>query len=105
MIFNALLSYEVTARQHENAALTYTWKWSPALPSSVTVSSSAWSSEDSGLTIANEANDTDSASARLSGDTGQYEVINKIVDSAGDTHERIIHLVINDNNRTYDYGR
>jgi hypothetical protein len=102
---NALQSYELTVRQHENAAITYTVKWSPVLASGVTVSTSAWSTEDSNLTIAGAANTTVAASARLAATSpGIYKAVNKITDSDGNTDERAIRVVVKDNSKTYDYG-
>ncbi len=92
------------AEQTENAANTYTVNWSAQLGTD-TISTSTWTSEDSGVTIANEANDTLTASCRLSGDIGRYRIVNKIVTAAGDTDERYIELTIKDNTRlwTNDY--
>ena len=91
--------------QTEESAQTYTVNWATELDTD-TISTSAWSCEDSGLTIANEANTTQSASARLSGDTGRYRIINKIVTASGDTMERYIDLIIMENDKYYstDWG-
>lgn len=97
--FNAR-NREVFTKQTEDSAITYTWNWAAELDTD-TISTSSWTSEDSGVTIANEANDTQTASARLSGDTGRYRVINKIVTAAGDTMERYIDLIINENDKYY----
>ena len=87
---NANSFYELSFRQHEKAAKTYTTQWSSNFETGVTISSSTWTTEDANLTIANEANDNDEASARISASsTGIYQVINQIVDSNGDTDERI----------------
>jgi len=103
---NALQFYNLTVRQHENAAITYTIKWSPAFATGVTLSTSTWSSEDSGVTIANAASTTTAATARISASPGRYRVVNKITTSAGDTDERYLDVIVHDNNRrTSDYGR
>lgn len=96
---------ESKAEQRENAALLYTLNYAAELDTD-TISTSTWNCEDSGLTIANEANTTQTAAARLSGDVGRYRVVNKIVTSGGDTLERYIDLTIRDNTRYYhpDYG-
>ena len=93
------------AEQHENAAITYTVNYAAELDTD-TISTSTWSSEDSGVTIANEANTTTQASCRLSGNIGCYRVVNKIVTAAGDTIERYVDLRIRDNSKSwysYDY--
>jgi len=103
---NALQFYDITVRHHEGAKPTYTFQWSAALPPTVTISSSAWATTDSNLTISNEANDNDVASARFSAsDPGSYTATNTIVDSDGNTDQRIITFIFQNNNRTYDYGR
>jgi len=103
---NSLQFYEITIRQHENAAPTYTIQWASDLGTGVTISTSTWSTEDSNLTIASEANTTTQTSARLSSTSkGTYTAVNKITTSDGDTFERILRLIIGDNNKTYDYGR
>lgn len=86
------------SRQTENAALTYTVNWAAELDTD-TVSSSTWSSEDSGITIANEANTTTETSCRLSGSTGRYRIVNKVVTANGDTIERYVDLSIIDNSK------
>lgn len=91
---------ELKAKQTENAAETYTVNWAAELDTD-TISTSTWSTEDSGATIANEANTTTTASARLSGDVGRYRIINKIVTAAGDTMERYIDLTVMENDLYY----
>ena len=102
---NALRTQRLDVKQAENAALTYVVNWAAVLDGA-TVASSSWSTEDGSLTIANEANTTLQASARLSGDIGTYRAINQIVDSDGDTHERVIQLTVarNEDNYPQDYG-
>lgn len=102
---NAIQSQCLRCTQAENSAMTYTVNWA-ALLDTETVSTSTWTAEDSGLTIANEANTTQETSARLSGDPGRYRATNKVVTSSGDTHERYIDLTILDNDAGYtdDYG-
>ena len=96
---------ELKAQQSENSELTYTVDYATELDTD-TISTSTWTSEDSGVTIANEANDTQTASARLSGDTGRYRIVNKVVTAAGDTYERYIDLIIYENEKYYstDWG-
>ena len=96
---------ELIAKQTENAALTYTINYAAELDTD-TVSSSTWSSEDSGVTIANDANTTTQTSCRLSGDTGRFRVVNKVVTTNGDIYERYIDLRIIDNSKYYwpDFG-
>jgi len=102
---NALQQRRSCFQQEENAAITYTINWAAFLDGD-DVSTSTWSTEDGGLTIANEANDTTTASARLSGDPGRYRAVNKVVTAAGDTHERYVDVTIHDNTSgyAYDYG-
>ena len=70
------------------------------------VASSAWSTEDSNLTIGSAGNDTDTAYATFSAsDPGRYLAVNKITDDQGSIDERAIIFVFNSNNRNYDYGR
>ena len=102
---NALQFTEITIRQSENAAILYKIQWSSTFSGSTVISTSTWSTEDSNLTIADEADTDDDASARLSASSpGVYRAVNKIVTDAGDTDERTIRLVVKDSNRTYDYG-
>ena len=102
---NALSSLRIIFSQLENEAKTYTVNWAGFLDTD-TVSTSAWSSEDSALSVENETNTTTSASARLSGDPGRYRAVNKITTAAGDTHERFVDVLIRDNTLGYidDYG-
>jgi len=88
---------------HENEAITHTVNWRNVIGG--TISTSAWSSE-SGLTVASATNDDYTASARLSGSQGRYRVTNKVVDTNGDTHERILDIAIfrNENLGEDDYG-
>ena len=96
---------ELKAEQNENAAITYTINYAAELDTD-TVSTSTWSCEDSGITIASESNTTKLTSARLSGDVGQYRIVNKVVTTAGDTIERYVDLIIKDNSKHFypDYG-
>jgi len=78
--------------------------WSSTLPTGVTVSNSTWSTEDSNLTISNEANDGDLASARFTASSpGQYRAINTITDSSGNKDERWLNLIFKESNKVYDY--
>lgn len=85
-----------TTQQSENAARIHTIDYSVYLGSD-TISSSSWSTDDSGLTIANTANTTTTTTARFSGSPGFYTVINKVVLAGGDTDERTIEVIIRDN--------
>lgn len=93
---NALQSLTSHFTQSENAALTYTVNYASTLATD-TISTSTWSSEDTGVTIASDTSTTTTASARLSGSPGAYAVINKIVTAAGDTIERTIKLTVTAN--------
>ena len=86
--------------QAENDAITYTINYAAQLNGD-TISSSTWSSEDDGVTIANTSNTTLVTSCRLSGDIGRYNVVNKVVTTAGDTIERFIDVIIDDNTRLF----
>jgi len=90
--------------QGENAAITYTVNWIGRLGSN-TISSSTWTRENSGSMVANEANTTQKASARLSGSAGIYLLTNKVVLDNGDTMEYQFKLRVNDNDLgiTTDY--
>ena len=96
---NALFS------QQENAAITYSVNWIPRLGSS-TISSSTWTAEDTGANIANQANTTAKATARLSGSPGLYLLTNQVVLSNGDTMEYQFKLRVKDNSSsdTNDYN-
>ena len=91
-------------RQQENAARTRTINWSSRIGSD-TISSSTWTAETSGLTIANEANDTTTTSARFSATPGRYLVTNKVVLAGGDTEEfqLVIEVMNNDRSLISDY--
>ena len=91
---------ELQAKQTEDSAETYTVNWAAELDTD-TISTSAWSAEDSGVTIANEANTTTTTSARLSGSPGRYRIINKITTAAGDTMERYLDLIVMENDLWY----
>ena len=94
---NALQFNSQRFQQQENAAKTYKVFWGAELESA-TISTSAWSTENSTVTISNEANTTTEASARLTASNpGTFRVVNKIVDSAGDTQERVLILTVKDN--------
>jgi len=101
---NALQFFGITVRHHQNSTPTYTIRWSPTLPTGVTVAASVWSTEDSNLTIANKANDTDSASARFSStEPGLYRAVNTITDSAGNDDQRWLDIIFKDAYKSYDY--
>lgn len=98
---NAIHTKEQRFRQQENAQLTYTVNWAAQLDTGDTISASAWSTEDSGVTIASESNTTTTASAQLSADSpGSYRIVNKVTTANGDVDERIIALVVEDNDET-----
>lgn len=106
---NALTNLRICFTQGENAAVTYTVNWAGFLDTD-TIATSTWVSEDSGLTIASEANTTTEATARLSGSVGRFRAVNKIVTAAGDTYERYVEVTVKDNSSGYawdywDYGR
>ena len=95
--------------QAENANATYTVNWA-ALLDTDTISSSAWSSEDAGVTISNESATTTEATARLTGDVGRYRIVNQVTTASGDTYERWLDLTVKDNTSGYthstdDYGQ
>ena len=104
---NALTERKHAWTQEENAQLTYGVNWAGLLDSD-TVSTSTWTTEDSNLSIDTEASTTKLTTAQLSGDSGRYRAVNKIVTAAGDTHERYIEVTILDNSLGYgvtnDYG-
>lgn len=90
---------------NENEALTFTVDWHNVIGG--TISTSTWSSDDSGVTIASAANGTHTATARLSASRGRYVVVNTVVDTDGDTHQRLLDVVVTDNDRATggtDYG-
>ncbi len=90
--------------QQENEAILRTIEWSGELDTD-TISTSTWTAENSGSTIANEGNDTITTEARLSGTPGCYLFTNKITTAAGDTREQQIQLTVlkNDRSRVSDY--
>ena len=94
----------LAAMQTENSAQTYVVNWAVELDTD-TISTSTWTAENNGATIANETNTTTQSSCRLSGDPGTYRITNKIVTSNGDTMERYIELRVlsNDFYDLYDY--
>jgi len=95
-ILNAL-KQEMTVEQAENAAITYTVNWSGMLDAD-TIATSTWIAENGG-TVANEANTTTEASARLSGSPSKYLFTNKVTLASGDTMERSITLIVRDNQK------
>lgn len=90
--------------QQENAEILYAVNWNAELDTD-TISSSTWTEETSGATLADETNTTTSASVRVSGDRGQHLITNKIVTTNGDTMERqlIVKVLDNDIGVTSDY--
>jgi len=84
--------------QLENEALLRTINWAGELDTD-TIDTSTWTAENSGSTIANEANTTTTASARLSGTPGRYLFTNKITTANGNTLEHQIELIVKDNDR------
>jgi len=103
----ALTHKRQRAQQSENADLDYSVNWAAVLAAD-TISTSAWESTPSGLTISSEAKSGNVAAANLTGSPGEYTVVNKIVSAAGVTDERIFHLRITDNDAPVtagdDYG-
>lgn len=85
--------------QGENSARTYTVNWSSRLDGD-TISTSTWTAETTGVTIASEANTNTTASARLSGTPGRYLLTNKVTTSSGDTMETQIILQVKNNDRS-----
>lgn len=102
---NALRYDTATFQQSENAVLDYTINWESEIGSD-TISTSTWSTEDSGITISNTSDTDTTATCKLTGDPGRYRVVNKIVTAGGLTDERVIELVVTENNRvtSSDYG-
>ena len=94
------LKKSMTVMQAENAAITYSVNWAGLIDTD-TISTSTWTAENSGSTIANEANTTTIASARLSGTPGRYLFTNKVVLAGGDSMERQITLIVTDNDSDY----
>ena len=86
-------------QQQENAEILYTVNWAAELDTDA-ILTSTWSQESTSGTIANEANDSTTASARLSGDPGEYVFTNKVTTASGDVKERQIVLIVNSNNAT-----
>ena len=85
-----------TFSQQENAARTYTINWASVIDTD-TIATSTWTAENNG-TVANEASDNTTASARLSGTPGKYLFTNKITTTTGgDTLEAQIMLIVRDN--------
>lgn len=103
---NALQKRREVFKQSENADLDYVVNWSAVLDTD-TISTSSWSSTPS-LTISNETNTNKKPSAIITGNVGEYIVVNKIVTAAGITDERKFRLFIQDNeyplDAVEDYG-
>jgi hypothetical protein len=102
---NAIRFDRSVFEQSENAKLDYTINWESELGSD-TISTSTWTTEDTGITISDTASTTTTATCQLTGQPGRYHVINKIVTTAGLIDERVIELVITENNSVMasDYG-
>lgn len=77
-----------------NAVLDYTINWSSWLGSDI-ISTSNWAA-DTGITIDDDSNDTDSATVWLSGGTSgaSYAVTNSIVTAAGREDDRTIYILV-----------
>lgn len=84
----------------ENEAITYTIDYAGLLDTD-TISTSTWTAETTGLTVASAASTTTTATARLSGSPGEYLATNKIVTAAGDTREQQVVVNIRDNQSDY----
>jgi hypothetical protein len=85
-------------QQSENSALKYTFNYSSLLQTD-TISTSTFTSAPN-LTIASTANTNTTATAIISGQTGWYDLINKIVTAGGQTEERKLRLHITRNDTT-----
>ena len=102
---NALQFDEITVSVSENSSTLWTIKWSSAMASGRTIAASAWSSEDSGLSISSPGFDGDVTNATFSASSpGRYKATNKITDDLGNLDERSIIFVFKDNSRAFDYG-
>lgn len=86
--------------QLENEAITYTINYAGLLDTD-TISTSTWTAETTGLTIASTANTTTTATARLSGTSGEYLATNKIVTAAGDTRQQQVLIRVVDNQEAF----
>ncbi len=90
--------------QQEDANLDYTINWVGRLDGD-TIASSAWVLENgSGITISGETNDTTTATARLTGDTGRYLLTNTItLTTSGETMQAQFELLIKRNDKTLNH--
>lgn len=103
---NALQFSEITVTVSENSSSVWTIKWSSAMGTGRTVDASAWSTEDSNLSITSEGFDGTQTNAVFSAsDPGRYRAVNLITDDLGQQDERTIVFIFQNNSRTYDYGR
>ena len=98
--FQALSTRQAPFEQGGSDNLLYTIDYAAVIQPS-TISTSTW--EADGVIIANKANTTTTASARLTGSAGTYTVKNVITTAIGDTYQRTIKLHIVGGKETADY--
>jgi hypothetical protein len=100
---NPLTTYRAIFPQSENAALAYTIDYT-AMLNGDTITDSTWSCRDAGVTIT-PSNTTSTVTATISGQPGEYTIVNKITTAAGMVDERILVLTIraNDNGPLGEY--
>lgn len=80
-----------------SAVLDYRIDWSGWLAASETISTSTWTPE-SGITVDNETETTNTATVWLSGGTAgvEYTLTNRITTNQGRTDERSITILVKD---------
>ena len=90
---NALQFQTITVRHHEHATPFYTVKYGPIL-GSATITNSAWSTNNSDLSITGKTATTTTTSAKFTAShPGTYTAVNTVTDSDGEIIQRKIILV------------
>jgi hypothetical protein len=100
---NPLTTLRAVFQQQENASLPYVIDYT-AMLNGDTITASTWSCRDAGVTIT-PSNTTLTAAATISGQAGEYTIVNKITTAAGMVDERVLVLTIraNDNGPLGEY--
>lgn len=100
---NASQHFRFSAAQQEGETLQYIISYASILQSAE-ISTSTW--EASTASVASPSNTTTSATAKITASSGRHEITNTITTTTGETHKRIIALVVkrDDNYAAGDYN-
>lgn len=92
--FNAAQSHSFVIPLTEGETRQISINYSAVLSSSVNISNTTWTCEQAGLTVGNDTVSGKSATVRISGAPGRYNLVNTITTSGGETIIRVVRVVI-----------